>query len=284
MIGQPMKSNSAAQATQSRGRPSICPRERLEPTATLPRAGRLTVACTRERSAGTGDGAPGRDGVRGRTRAAPGRARRWAPCWPRARSAWVAAYLVAGDKVPRGTTVAGVAIGGLSEDEAAQRLEEELGGRADRALEVTVDDRTAEVSPEEAGMSVDYAASAAEAGARKSWSPAWLWRYATGGDEVDPWSTSTRTCSGYLSGLGDEVRTEPGRGRDPVQAQGHPGHRPGRRHRARHRRRARALVAAYLDEDDAPPSCRWSRRRRTSTRTTSSSARTEFAEPAMSGR
>src|SRR6188768_3041561 len=83
--------------------------------------------------------------------------------------AWVAAYLVAGDKVPRGTTVAGVAVGGLTEDEAAQRLEEELGGRADRALEVRVGDRTAEVPPDEAGVSIDFAASAAEAGARKSW-------------------------------------------------------------------------------------------------------------------
>ena len=96
--------------------------------------------------------------------------------------AWVAAYLVAGDKVPRGTTVAGVAVGGLTEDEAAQRLEDELGGRADRPIEVVVGDRTTEVSPEEAGISIDYAASAAEAGARKTWNPAWLWSYATGGD------------------------------------------------------------------------------------------------------
>ena len=101
-------------------------------------------------------------------------------------AAWVAGYLLAGDKVPRGTTVAGVAIGGLTEEEAVARLEDELGGRADRPIEVEVGGTISEVRPAEAGLSVDYTASVAEAGARRSWSPAWLWSYATGGDEMEP--------------------------------------------------------------------------------------------------
>ena len=49
--------------------------------------------------------------------------------------AYVAAYLAAGDKVPRGTTVAGVAVGGHTQDDAVALLERELatdGRHADR--------------------------------------------------------------------------------------------------------------------------------------------------------
>ncbi len=198
--------------------------------------------------------------------------------------AWVVAYLVAGDKVPRGTTVAGVAVGGLSEDEAAQRLEEALGGRADRALEVTVGDSTAEVSPEEAGISIDFAASAAEAGARKSWSPAWLWRYATGGDEVRPVvDVDEDVLASYLSDLGDEVQTEPVEGAihfkpkgirvtDPVV--GTELDTDGARD---------ALIAAFLDEDDATAELPLVEAAPDIDAGDVESARTEFAEPAVSG-
>ena len=71
--------------------------------------------------------------------------------------------------MPRGTTVAGVAVGGLSEDEAAQRLEEELAGRADRAIKVTVGDvydrgvtRRGRVSPSTTPASAAQAGSPGE--------------------------------------------------------------------------------------------------------------------------
>ena len=86
-------------------------------------------------------------------------------------AAWVGGYLLAGDKVPRGTTVAGIAIGGLAEGEAARRLEDGLRARAERPVPVTVDGRTTEAEPAELGLSVDYEATVAEAGVRKSWSP-----------------------------------------------------------------------------------------------------------------
>jgi vancomycin resistance protein YoaR len=166
--------------------------------------------------------------------------------------AWVASYLVAGDKVPRGTTVAGVAVGGLTEDEAAQRLEEELGSRADRALEVTVGDRTTEVSPEGAGISIDYVASAAEAGARKSWSPAWLWSYATGGDEVPPVvEVDEDALAAYLSDLGDEVGTEPVEGAVRFKPKGIRVTDPVVGKELDTDGAHDALVAAFLDEDDA---------------------------------
>lgn len=99
--------------------------------------------------------------------------------------AWAAAYAVAGDKVPLGTTIAGVDVGGLEPEAAADRLEGELEERAEEPIAVTVDDRTEEVTPSEAGLSVDYAGSVAEAGGERSWSPGRLWDYYTGGNELD---------------------------------------------------------------------------------------------------
>ncbi len=113
-------------------------------------------------------------------------------------------------------------------------------------------DRTTEVSPEEAGISIDYAASAAEAGARKSWSPAWLWRYATGGDEVPPVvDVDEDALAAYLSDLGDEVRTEPVEGAIRFKPKGIRVTDPVVGTELDTDGAREALVAAYLDEDDA---------------------------------
>lgn len=99
--------------------------------------------------------------------------------------AYVAAHQMAGTKVPRGTSVSGVAIGGLTEAEAAAELERGLAERAQAPIAVTVAGNTREVSPAQFGLSVDYAASVAEAGGSGSWSPGRLWDYFTGGDELE---------------------------------------------------------------------------------------------------
>jgi len=99
---------------------------------------------------------------------------------------YAAAALAAGDKVPRGTTVTGVDIGGLTQDEAEQRLEEELADRADASIQVAVDGaEPVSLTPAEAGLSVDYAASVEAAGGEKTWDPRRLWDYYTGGDDLD---------------------------------------------------------------------------------------------------
>ena len=162
---------------------------------------------------------------------------------------WVAAYVAAGDRVPRGTTAEGVSIGGLTRGEAVARLEQELGDRAERPLTVRVGGRERKVTPDEAGLSVDWEATVAEAGARRSWDPTWLWDYATGGDEVDAVvELDEQAASHYLRGLEEEVGTAPVEGAialgprkvsvvDPVVGQ------------ALDTRAARsALVAAYLSE------------------------------------
>jgi vancomycin resistance protein YoaR len=106
--------------------------------------------------------------------------------------AYVAAYVFAGEKVPRGTSVAGIDIGGQSEDEAVSALEEGLAERD--GLDVTVDGRPASLTASDVGLSVDARASVEAAGAGRSWAPDRLWDYYTGGDDLDPvlgWDEST---------------------------------------------------------------------------------------------
>ncbi len=101
-----------------------------------------------------------------------------------AAGAYAAAYLAAGDRVPRGTTVAGVEIGGMTPDEAIEELETELADRATEPIQVAVDGEVVPLRPAAAGLRVDYPASVAAAGGGESWEPARLWDYYTGGDEL----------------------------------------------------------------------------------------------------
>ncbi len=99
---------------------------------------------------------------------------------------YAAAVLAAGDKVPRGSSVAGVDIGGLAQDDAERRLADELAERAAAPIEISVEDAApVSLTPAEAGLSVDYAASVAAAGGEQSWDPRSLWDYYTGGDDLD---------------------------------------------------------------------------------------------------
>ena len=65
------------------------------------------------------------------------------------------AAVYAGTGVPRGTSVVGVDIGGLSERSAVERLERELGPRAAQPLQVRVQGREVTLEPAEAGLSLD---------------------------------------------------------------------------------------------------------------------------------
>jgi vancomycin resistance protein YoaR len=164
---------------------------------------------------------------------------------------YAAAALAAGDKIPRGTSIAGVDIGGLTQDEAERRLREDLADRADAPIEISVDGAgPVSLTPAEAGLSVDYAASVAEAGGDQAWNPKNLWDYYTGGDDLDAVvdvddaalraavdevsaDTGTPARDGKVRFTRTGVRTKDpkvGSAVDPEAA-------------------ADALVAAYLDED-----------------------------------
>ncbi|RNE49972.1 VanW family protein [Corynebacterium alimapuense] len=65
-------------------------------------------------------------------------------------------YALTKGNVPRGTTVGGVAVGGLSPDEARDLLEKELGGVVDEPVSVSAGERTSQFIPLQAGMAINW--------------------------------------------------------------------------------------------------------------------------------
>ena len=98
---------------------------------------------------------------------------------------YVAGYVVTSDKVPRGTTVAGVSIGGMEPAAARARLRRELAPQAGEPVVVSAAGLRARIEPEQAGLGIDYDESVAQAGGGRSWRPARMWDYFAGGDDFD---------------------------------------------------------------------------------------------------
>lgn len=106
---------------------------------------------------------------------------------------YAGAYAVAGDKIPQGTSISGVEVGGLTPGAAVEKLEKTFGPRETAVIDVSVEaaDTTSSsgrgepVEPGDIGLQVDYAASVEAAGAGASWTPQRQWDYFTGGDDVD---------------------------------------------------------------------------------------------------
>ncbi len=105
---------------------------------------------------------------------------------------YAAAHAVAGDKVPTGTTISGVEVGGLTRAAAIDKLQQTFGDRANAPIKVSVGHQgqaakanQTEVEPGEIGLAIDYEASVDAAGAHASWSPSRQWDYFTGGGKVD---------------------------------------------------------------------------------------------------
>ena len=109
---------------------------------------------------------------------------------------YAAAYAGAGDNVPRGTTVAGIDIGGRSAGAAVARLVAELGPRASEPIELLVDGESVSLDPSTSGLGVDFQATVRQAGGGRSWDPARLWDYYTGGDDWEPRSPISTSRSG----------------------------------------------------------------------------------------
>lgn len=100
-------------------------------------------------------------------------------------SLYIVGFLFTSDKVPQGTTVADVPIGGLSPAAARAKLEKELGPRSTEPVIVTADGQRGRIDPAEAGLAVDWAESVERAGGGRSWNPARMWAYFTEGDDLD---------------------------------------------------------------------------------------------------
>ncbi|GAA1611222.1 VanW family protein [Kribbella sancticallisti] len=96
------------------------------------------------------------------------------------------AFALTGDKVPGDTTVLGIPLGGLSEEDAKTKLQAGLKDRLVLPIKVKAGETTYQVKPAEAGLTLDVDATIAEAGAGRSLNPARIWQAMTGGDAVQP--------------------------------------------------------------------------------------------------
>lgn len=94
------------------------------------------------------------------------------------------AYAFAADRLPRGTSIAGTSVGGMSPAEARATLDDVFADRG--AVEVTVAGARETLTTEQLGFALDLDATVEEAGGGRSWDPRRIWDYYAGGDEVDP--------------------------------------------------------------------------------------------------
>ena len=94
---------------------------------------------------------------------------------------YVACYFLTSDRVPRNTTVADVAIGGLTPEQAQNQLDRSLGGRSGSRIVVSASGQRGALDPARSGLRLDTRASVAQAGAGRSWSPTRMWNYLVGG-------------------------------------------------------------------------------------------------------
>ena len=123
---------------------------------------------------------------------------------------YAVAFLMAGDKLPRNAEISGVAVGGLSRSAAIETLTRELGPRAVEPIEVLINGERSEVAPEQAGLSVDYAASVDAAGGGRSFDPRQIIRVLTGGSATKAIVVADQTkLDSAIAGLADKADQTP---------------------------------------------------------------------------
>lgn len=162
-------------------------------------------------------------------------------------------YLLTSDRVPRGTTVSGVEIGGLRPAAAKQKLAEELEERAAAPIMVTAFSQRGRVDPAEAGLRLDVDASVEQAGGGRSWHPARIWDSLTAGDDFEAVVTVDEDAlDEELKGFTREVDTPAREGRVVFRGESAVARQP-RAGEVVDRDAARTAVQeAYLAEDTSP--------------------------------
>ncbi len=84
---------------------------------------------------------------------------------------YVAGWFLTGNRVPNGTAVADIDIGGLRAETATARLEAGLADDAATPVEFVHEGETYRLVPRDAGLGIDVEATVREAGGGRSWNP-----------------------------------------------------------------------------------------------------------------
>ena len=194
-----------------------------------------------------------------------------------------AAFAFAGSKIPSGTTVLGIGIGGLSKDAAQAKLTDGLKDRVAAPIALTAGGSKFQVVPADAGLSVDVAKTVDAAGAGRSLSPVRIWHALTGGDAVKPVVTKDdaklKAAVDKLAGQVNRKATEGTitfTGTKPVK------HEPAEGLELDTAKATGAVLAAYPSDGNAAD-LPVSTTKPQAASEAIDKAITEFAEPAMSG-
>ena len=122
---------------------------------------------------------------------------------------YVGALWLLSDRVPTGTVVAGVEIGGLDAAAAVVRLEEQLAAATTEPIPVALGDKRTAFDPVAAGLTLDAAATVDQL-TGFGLEPARLWRHLFGADEVDPVTTvDSAALTDALVEVADSLVTDP---------------------------------------------------------------------------
>jgi vancomycin resistance protein YoaR len=95
-------------------------------------------------------------------------------------------FFVAGDRLARGASVAGVDIGGMREDDARTRLEAELIPRLSQPITATALGKTFTIDGRQAGFSLDIDATLRRGLGDSRWDPRHMFDVVMGGEAIDP--------------------------------------------------------------------------------------------------
>jgi vancomycin resistance protein YoaR len=141
-------------------------------------------------------------------------------------------FFVAGDRLARGTSVAGVEIGGMREDEARARLQAELVPRLSAPVTVTAAGKTFTIDGDRAGISLDVDATVQRGLGNSRWDPTHMLDVVMGGAEIAPViDTDQMRLDRVLARIADAVEVAPVDSRvafpggRPAVAEGHDGRR-----------------------------------------------------------
>lgn len=122
---------------------------------------------------------------------------------------YVGGAWAAQDRVPPGTTVAGVEIGGRTADEAAALLEDRLATVSTDPVPVAAGEKRTSLDPAAAGLELDVPATVAQV-TGFGLEPARLWRQVFGGDVVDPVTrVDEDALDAALGTVADSLQTPP---------------------------------------------------------------------------
>lgn len=99
---------------------------------------------------------------------------------------YVAGHFLLGDRLPTGTRIGGVGVGGLTPEEAEDRLAVDLGPNTKKKLTFYYEDREFTIDPRDVGLRLRISDSVDEAGGGRTWNPVRMLEKAVGADRIDP--------------------------------------------------------------------------------------------------